>query len=147
MGCPHQAPGHKGEEGFTGSLSHPQQSKVVREGTGAGTHKAGLLVQTGLHKVLEQPAVGALQRRGVVLWDEEQDLHGVQVRVRWLPFGELNGRDAQGPDVSLKGHGAEDRKTPYTSAPPKDSARQVGQHHRVPPGSALPSVWVPIPSQ
>lgn len=35
------------------------------------SYKTGLLVETGLHKLLERFAVVALQRGRVVLWDEE----------------------------------------------------------------------------
>lgn len=38
---------------------------------GQDTHKARLLVQTGLHELLEGFAVVPFQRRGVVLWDKE----------------------------------------------------------------------------
>ena len=67
-----------------------------------GTHKPGLLVEAGLHKLLQRLAVVALQGGWVVLWDEEEHLHGVELRMRGLAFGQLDGRDAQGPDVGLR---------------------------------------------
>ena len=65
------------------------------------TYKAGLLVQAGLDELLQGFAVVALQGGGVVLGDEEQDLHGVHLRVGRFPLGQLYGCDAQGPDVCL----------------------------------------------
>lgn len=43
----------------------------------------------------------ALQRGWVILGNQEQDSHRVEVRVWRLPLGQLDGCDAQGPDVSL----------------------------------------------
>lgn len=43
----------------------------------------------------------ALQSGWVILGNQEQDSHRVEVRVWWLPLGQLDGCDAQGPDVSL----------------------------------------------
>ena len=61
-----------------------------------------MLFRSGLHELLEGFAVVPFQRRGVVLWDKEQDLHGMQLGMRRLPLGKLDGRDAQGPDVRLQ---------------------------------------------
>lgn len=46
----------------------------------------------------------ALQCGWVVLGNQEQDSHRVEIRVWRLPLGQLNGCDAQGPDVSLESY-------------------------------------------
>ena len=66
------------------------------------TYKAGLLIQTGLDELLQGFAVVAFQGGRVVLWDEEQDFHGVHFRVGRFPLGQLNRRDTQGPDICLQ---------------------------------------------
>ena len=43
------------------------------------THKAGVFIETGLHKLFERFAVGSLQSGRGVLGDEEQNPHGMQV--------------------------------------------------------------------
>ena len=65
------------------------------------THVIGVLVEAGFDEQFELLAEVALQRGRVVLGDEEEDPHGVQVRVRGFPLRQLQRRDAQRPDVRL----------------------------------------------
>lgn len=61
-------------EGRQATKMHPDPSGPRRGGCpfpGQDTHKARLLVQTGLHELLEGFAIVPFQRRGVVLWDKE----------------------------------------------------------------------------
>lgn len=58
------------------------------------TYKAGLLIQTGFYKFFERFAVVSFQCGWVVLWDEEQDLHRMELRVGGLSFSQLYGRYA-----------------------------------------------------
>ena len=69
------------------------------------TYMIRILVEAGFHKQLELLAELTLQRRRIILGNEEENPHGVQVRVRGLPFCELQRRDAQRPDVRLKKRG------------------------------------------
>lgn len=95
--------GHKWRAGAGQSVSEwVSEWRAGGRRGGAVSHKAGLLVEAGLHKLFERFAVVALQRWRVVLWDEEENLHGVQLRVRRLALRQLDGRDAQRPDVGLE---------------------------------------------
>lgn len=64
-------------------------------------HILRVLVEAGVDKLLELLGVVAGELRRVVLRDEEQHAHGVQVAVGRLALGQLDRRDAQGPDVRL----------------------------------------------
>ena len=66
-----------------------------------GTHMFRLLIQAAGDEFFEDAGVAALQLGRVVLWDEEEHSHGMEVCVWGLPRSQLNTRDAQGPDVSL----------------------------------------------
>lgn len=61
----------------------------------------GLLTQTKADKILEGLAEVALKLRRGVLWDEEENLHGVDVGVGWFSVGQLQRSDAERPDVSF----------------------------------------------
>lgn len=63
------------------------------------THILGVLVQAGLDELFEGLRVAAGELRWVVLRYKKEDSHRMEFRVRGLPFGELDGRDAQRPDV------------------------------------------------
>lgn len=65
------------------------------------TYESWVFIETRLHKLFEGFAIGALQRRGGVFRDEEEHTHGVQVRVWRFSFSQLDGCDAQRPDISL----------------------------------------------
>ncbi len=60
-----------------------------------GQYVFGIFVETGLDKLLKLFRIVARQLRRVILWDEEKDAHGMQVGIGRLPFGQLDGRDAQ----------------------------------------------------
>lgn len=65
------------------------------------THILRILVKARLDELLELARVVARQLRRVVLGDEEEYAHGMQLRVGRLALGKLDGRDAQRPDVRL----------------------------------------------
>ena len=67
-----------------------------------GAYILWIFVKTECHELLEELGEVALELRGVALRDEKEDSHGVEVSVGWFPLGQLDGRDAQGPDISLK---------------------------------------------
>jgi hypothetical protein len=54
-----------------------------------------------IDELLERRREVALQRRRWVLWDEEEDLHGMYVGVWGLTVGHLECGDAERPDVRL----------------------------------------------
>ena len=95
-----------GGPGPPGCAAHPERTPSLhilcrRDRARGGPYESGVFVEAGLHELLEGLAVLALQRGWAVLGNQEQDAHGVEVRVWRLPLGQLNGRDPQGPDVSL----------------------------------------------
>ena len=74
---------------------------MIARAAGGRTHIFRILVKTGLDELLECLGIVAGELRRVVFWNEEENPHGVQLRVGWFPFGQLDGRDAQAPDVGL----------------------------------------------
>lgn len=66
------------------------------------SYESGVLVEAGLGELLEALGEIAVQRRGRRLGDVEEDSHRVEFRVRGFTFGELDGGDAQRPDISLR---------------------------------------------
>lgn len=66
------------------------------------SYESGVLVEAGLGELLEALGEIAIQRRGRRLGDVEEDSHRVEFRVRGFTFGELDGGDAQRPDISLR---------------------------------------------
>lgn len=65
------------------------------------THILWLLIETSGHKFLKGSGIVPSEFWRVVLWYEEEHTHWVEVGVRGLPLCQLNGCDAQGPDVGL----------------------------------------------
>lgn len=61
----------------------------------------GVTLQAQLDEVLESLAEVAFQAWGRVLGNQKEHLHGMDIGIGWLSFGELKGRDTQRPDVSL----------------------------------------------
>lgn len=60
-----------------------------------------VLIEARLDELFEGFRVAACQLRGVVLGDEEEHPHGVQLGVGGLALGQLDGGDAERPDVRL----------------------------------------------
>lgn len=60
-----------------------------------------ILIQTRLDELFEWFRVTAGELWGVVLGYEEEHPHGMKLRVGRLSLGELDGRDAERPDVRL----------------------------------------------
>ena len=65
------------------------------------THIERLLIEANGDKLFESLGEVAGQLRRRVLGDEEEDAHGVQVRVRWLACSQLYGGNPQGPYIRL----------------------------------------------
>lgn len=61
-----------------------------------------IFIETSFDKLLKLFGVIARQLRRIVLWDEEEDAHGMQIGIGWLPFGKFDSRDAQRPYVRLE---------------------------------------------
>jgi hypothetical protein len=61
-----------------------------------------IFIETSFDKLLKLLGVIARQLRRIVLWDEEEDAHGMQIGIGWLPFGKFDSRDAQRPYVRLE---------------------------------------------
>lgn len=61
----------------------------------------GLLAQTKIDKVLERLAEVAVKLRRRVLRNEEKNFHRVNVGIRGLSVGQLQGGDTKRPDVGL----------------------------------------------
>lgn len=91
------------EDTFTGDSVVNDTHQDTR--SARNTYESGIFVEARLHKLFEGFAVGALQRRGRVFRDVEEHTHGVQVRVRRLSLSQLDGGDAQRPDISLDTRG------------------------------------------
>ena len=72
--------------------------KIKRE----STHIFGILVQASLDKLFKLLRVIASELRRIVLGDEEEDAHRMQVGIRRLSLGKLDGRYAQRPDIRLQ---------------------------------------------
>jgi len=66
------------------------------------THVFGVLVETSLDELLELFRVIPGQLRRIVFGYQEEDPHGMQLAVGRLSFRELDRRDAEGPNVSLR---------------------------------------------
>ena len=64
-------------------------------------HVFGIFVETGLDELFERLGVVAGELRRVVLGDQKEDAHRVQVRVGRFALGQFDGRDAQRPNVGL----------------------------------------------
>ena len=62
----------------------------------------GVFVETGVDELLERPAEVALQLRRRAFGDEEERAHGVELGERRLAVCQLDGCDAQRPDVRLQ---------------------------------------------
>ena len=60
-----------------------------------------ILVQTGLNKLFELFGEIPRQLWRVVLGDQEENPHWMEVGVRWFSFSELYCSDSQGPNISL----------------------------------------------
>jgi hypothetical protein len=74
---------------------------VLQQVPGGGA-VVGVFDQALRDKVFELLAELALEARRRVLGDVEEDLHGVHVRVGRLAEGQLDGGDAERPDVGLE---------------------------------------------
>lgn len=61
----------------------------------------GLLAQTKVHKIFERLAEIALELRRRVLGNEEKNFHRMDVGIRRLSVGQLQGGDTKRPDVGL----------------------------------------------
>lgn len=61
----------------------------------------GLLAQTKVDKVFEGLAEVTLELRRRILWNEEENFHRMDVGIRGLSIGELEGGDTKRPDVGL----------------------------------------------
>jgi hypothetical protein len=61
----------------------------------------GVLLQTSSNEVLERLGKLALESRRGVLGDQEENTHRMQISIRRLLFGQLNGSDTHGPNISL----------------------------------------------
>ena len=59
------------------------------------------LVEANVYEFLALFGIVPSQLGRVVFGNEEQDSHGVHLGVGGLPLGQLDGRDAQGPDICL----------------------------------------------
>ena len=77
------------------------QTKVKSGKKNDNTHILGVFIEARVDELLESLGVVASELGGVVLGDEEEHAHGVQVTVGGLPFGQLYCCDAQGPDIRL----------------------------------------------
>lgn len=73
------------------------------QASGRVSYKGGVLVEAGLGELFEALGEVARQRRGRRLGDEEEHPHGVHFRIGRFPLGQLDGRDAQRPNVRLVG--------------------------------------------
>lgn len=60
-----------------------------------------VLIQARLDELFEGFRVAAGELRGVVLGNEEEHPHGMELGVGRLALGQLDGSDAEGPDVRL----------------------------------------------
>lgn len=67
------------------------------------SYEGRVFVETGLGELFEALGEIATQRRRGRLGNMEEHSHWMHVRVGRLPLGQLDGRDAQRPDVSLEG--------------------------------------------
>ena len=61
-----------------------------------------VLVEAVGHKFFERPGEISVQLWWLVLGDEEERSHGVQVSIGGLPLCQLNGCNPQRPDVGLR---------------------------------------------
>lgn len=82
-------------------LASPRD-KFVPQQLLSGWSLLGLFDQTPRNEVLEVFAEVALQPWRRVLWNMEEDFHGVDVGKRWLAIGHFHCCDGQGPDVGLE---------------------------------------------
>ena len=65
------------------------------------TYILRILVQAGLYKLFELLGEISRQLRRIVLRDQEQDSHRMEVGVRWFSFSEFYSSDPQRPNISL----------------------------------------------
>ncbi len=66
------------------------------------THMLRVFVETSSHKVFEGLRPLSIQLWRIVLGNEEQHFHGMEVGMWWLSVGQLDGCDTQRPDVRLR---------------------------------------------
>ena len=74
---------------------------IINDGPKNLTHIFGVLVQTSFYELLELFGEISSQLGRIILGDEEEDPHGMEVGVWRLSLGQLDSRDAQRPDVRL----------------------------------------------
>ena len=83
----------------------PERCGVTSKGRASKTvtksYVFGVFVETRLGELLELFRVGSGQFWRVVLWNEEEDPHRMQLRVGRFALGQFDGRDAQRPNVGL----------------------------------------------
>lgn len=66
------------------------------------TYIFGVFVETEGYKLFEGLGVVSLQVWWVALGDQEEHSHWVEVGMRGFPLSQLNGRDTQRPNISLR---------------------------------------------
>jgi hypothetical protein len=62
----------------------------------------GLLLNAELNKLLEGLGEVTLEDGGVVLGDQKEDPHGMEISVGGLSLGHLDGGDSERPDIGLR---------------------------------------------